>query len=181
MGLAEPFHTERLNFRLLRDDDLDVVHRQFSDPDMCRYLSEPPVTREQAHAIIEFFRNRDNAGYLRYGMFSRASGKFIGTCGYHKLDWESDQVELGYDIWKTHWRQGYASEALGPLLRICFQELQVNQVYVLINAENTASVATASKSGFHRCEPCRPLDEPSQVCMKLTRIEWERSEGWQTP
>lgn len=181
MRLDEPLETERLHFRLLRDEDLDFVHRQFSDPEMCRYLSEPPMTREQAQGIIDFFREPAGKGYHRYGLFSRETGEFIGTCGFHQLDRERSQVELGYDIWKAHWRRGHASEALAPLIRICFRHLEVDQVYVLINEGNDASLATAARAGFRRCSPCRALDEPSQVCMKLTRIEWERREGHQSP
>lgn len=176
MSLAEPFNTCRLAVRLLYEKDLDAVYRQFSDPDMCRFLSEPPVNREQALEIINFFQDPDQDGYLRYGLFSRGTGEFIGTCGFHHWDREQRQVELGYDIWKEHWRQGYATEALNPLIRICFERLGVEQVYVLVNEANQASIRTAEKAGFRRCPPCRPLDEPSQVCMKLARTEWERNE-----
>jgi [ribosomal protein S5]-alanine N-acetyltransferase len=167
------FDTERMHFRLLENTDLDVVYRQFSDPDMCRFFSEPPMDRQQAQETIAFFRHPERDPYLRYGMFDRTTGDFIGTCGYHHWDRELKQVELGYDVWKEHWRKGYASEALQPLIEMCFRSLGVFQVYVLIDRSNLASIRTAEKFGFEVSEPCRPLDDPGQVCMKLTRNDWD--------
>lgn len=34
MKLSEAFKTERLHFRLLNVEDIDVVYRQFSDPEI---------------------------------------------------------------------------------------------------------------------------------------------------
>lgn len=173
--IPRSFETERLRFRYPELEDINVIHRQFSDPEMCRYLGEPPMDRRAALATIEMFQNPDDDAYLRYVMVHRTSGEFIGACGYHHLDRSRDQVELGYDIWREHWRQGYMSETLPPLLRICFEALEIDQVYVLVDRRNEGSIAIASQAGFGRSEPCRPLDEPSQVCMKLTRTAWERS------
>jgi [ribosomal protein S5]-alanine N-acetyltransferase len=174
---GESFETARLHFRLLQDGDLDDIHRQFSDPEMCKYFSEPPMDRPMAAATIEFFRHPERDPYLRYAMIHRETGEFVGTCGYHHLDPERQQVELGYDVWKAHWRTGFASEALRPLIDMCFQELAVKQVYVLIDRDNVGSIRTAQKFGFEQSEPCRPLDAPDQVCMKLTQRDWGRSQS----
>jgi [ribosomal protein S5]-alanine N-acetyltransferase len=171
-SLGESFDTERMHLRLLEERDLYVVHRQFSDPDMCRYFSEPPMNLETARATIEFFRHPERDPYLRYGMFEKTTGEFIGTCGYHHYDPERRQTELGYDVWKAFWRNGYVSEAVRALIPMCFAELEIDQVYVLIDEANQASIGTAKKLGFRMSNPCRPLDDPAQVCMKLTDDDW---------
>jgi [ribosomal protein S5]-alanine N-acetyltransferase len=171
---GEPFNTARLHFRQLDLEDLAVVHRQFSDPDMCRYLSEPPMDLQMARETIEFFRFPERDPFLRYGMFDRETGEFVGTCGYHHLDEALRQVELGYDVWKVHWGRGYATEALLTLIQICFDHLKMDLVYVLIDFRNEASIRVARKFHFVTSDPLRPLDEPNQVCMKLSRDVWER-------
>lgn len=170
MRLSDGFETRRLRFRLLSERDGDAVFRQFSDPDMCRYFSDPPATREEAAGIIEHYRNPEGQGHLRYGMFARDTGEFIGTCGYHYWDRQLRQVEIGYDIWKAYWRQGYVSEALPPLIDLCFSHLGVDCVYTLIHPENAASIASARKFGFRECVPCRPADQ--QICLKVSRADW---------
>lgn len=172
LNLSEPFSTKRLNYRLLNKSDIKVIHRQFSDPDMCMYFSEPPCDLEEAMSIIEHYQNPEGKDYLRYGMFDKENETFIGTCGYHYWDKEQKQVEIGYDIWKEYWKNGYMSEALPALLDICFGYLNVNCTYILTNPQNKASIATVKKYGFTECEPCRKPDVEPQLCMKLLKPEW---------
>jgi len=160
-----------MKFRLLNPSDLAVVCRQFSDPDMCRYFSEPPCDEEEAKGIIAHYQNPEGNDHLRYGMYDKATGDFIGTCGYHYWDMERRQVEIGYDVWKAYWRKGYVSEALPALLRICFEHLGVDCVYILTHPENEASMASVRKFGFQSCAPCRKPDVEPQVCMKLMKSE----------
>ncbi len=174
--MSEPFATERMKFRLLDIKDTEVVFRQFSDPDMCKYFSDPPCDMEEAKGIIEHYQNPEGKGHLRYGMFDENTDQFIGTCGYHYLDNELKQVEIGYDIWKDYWRQGYISEALPPLINICFNYLGADCVYILTHPQNKASIASAGKFGFSEGEPCREIDAEPQICMKLMRTEWVKKE-----
>jgi ribosomal-protein-alanine N-acetyltransferase len=169
MCLSQPFETERMKFRLLNKNDIDAIYRQFSDPDMCRYFSDPPCDMEEAKGIIEHYRHPEGKSYLRYGMFDKETDAFIGTCGYHYWDLERKQVEIGYDIWKDYWRQGYLTEALPVLIDICFTHLGVDCIYILAHSQNQASIAGARKFGFKECEPCRKYDAEPQVCMKLLR------------
>jgi ribosomal-protein-alanine N-acetyltransferase len=171
MRLSEPFETKRIKFRLLDINDIEVVCRQFSDPDMCRYFSDPPCDLEEAKGIIEHYQRPEGKGHLRYGMFDKETDIFIGTCGYHYWDRELKQVEIGYDIWKDYWKQGYISEALPVLINICFEHLGVDCTYILTHPQNVASIASVRKYGFKECEPCRSTIE-EQKCMKLMRTEW---------
>ena len=169
---SDTVETKRMTLRMLELKDLESIHRQFSDPDMCRYFSEPPCDLEEAKAIIEHYQNPEGKGYLRYGMFNKATGAFIGTCGYHYLDHKVGQVEIGYDVWKEYWRQGYVSEALPSLIKLCFSHLGVECVYILTHPQNKASIASVKKLGFEECEPCRKPDAEPQVCMKLMKSQW---------
>lgn len=171
MTLPLELETKRLKLRFLRTEDRNEVYRQFSDPDMCRYFSEPPCTWEEAEEIIQHYREPEGKGHLRYGMFSKEDGAFIGTCGYHYWDPELRQVEIGYDVWKDYWRQGYVSEALPELIRVCFEDLGADKVYILTHPENQASAASVGKLGFRECPPCRPTEEV-QLCMALAKTEY---------
>ncbi|MDZ5473923.1 GNAT family N-acetyltransferase [Bacillus sp. 31A1R] len=172
MDLSQPFETERLYFRILNMDDLNDVYKQFSDPDMCSYFSEPPVDLNEAKEIIEHYKDPNGKAYLRYGMFDKNTNAFIGTCGYHYWDQTLKQVEIGYDIWKDYWRKGYISEAIPVILNICFQHLNVDHVYVFVHPENSASVRSVEKFAFKYCEPCRKPDDDVTVCMKLVKEDW---------
>jgi len=172
MALSEVIETARMRLRFLDDSDADVVHRQFSDSDMCEFFSEPPCDMDEARGIIEHYQNPEGKGHLRYGMFNKETGEFIGTLGYHYWDRELRQVEIGYDVWKDFWKQGYMSEALPVLLKICFEHLQVDCIYILAHPKNEGSLASVRKYGFIKCDPCRTPDVEPQVCMKLMREKW---------
>lgn len=172
MNITEPFETKRMLFRLLAPHDLIMICRQFSDTDMCRYFSDPPCDLEEAKGIIEHYQSPVGKGHLRYGMFDKVTNEFIGTCGYHYWDNEAKQVEIGYDIWKEYWRQGYISEALPILINLCYEYLGVDCIYVLVHPENLASISSVRKFGFAECEPCRKYDGQPQICMKLMRTQW---------
>ncbi|SDG36977.1 SSU ribosomal protein S5P alanine acetyltransferase [Fontibacillus panacisegetis] len=172
MNLSQPFESKRLKFRLLNEHDIESIHRQFSDIDMCKYFSEPPCDKEEAKSIIEHYQNPEGKGYLRYGMFDKKSDKFIGTCGYHYWDPVKNQVEIGYDIWKEYWRQGYVTEALPYLINICFLHLGVECTYILTHPQNKASIASVKKYGFVESDLCRTVDTEPQICMTLLRADW---------
>jgi ribosomal-protein-alanine N-acetyltransferase len=169
MSLKNQIETERLKLRFLDDSDLNDVYHQFSDPEMCQYFSEPPCDMTEAKEIIDHYKNPEGKGYLRYGLFDKQTDAFIGTCGYHYLDRDKNQVEIGYDIWKDYWRQGYASEVLPILLQVCFDELEVDCIYVLVDPKNEASIATVRKFGFKDCDFCREPDTEQTICMKLIK------------
>lgn len=160
-----------MKFRLLNKNDIKAVHRQFSDPDMCKYFDEPPCDLEEANGIIEHYQNPEGKDHLRYGMFEKETDIFIGTCGYHYWDNKNKQVEIGYDIWKDYWKQGYISEALPILIDICFKHLGVDCIYILTHPQNIASMASVRKFGFYECEPCRQTNV-EQKCMKLMKAQW---------
>ncbi|MCL6605332.1 MAG: GNAT family N-acetyltransferase [Paenibacillus sp.] len=176
MNLSQPFESKRLKIRLLNIQDVEAIYRQFSDIDMCKYFSEPPCDLEEAKSIIEHYQNPEGKGFLRYGMFDKESDVFIGTCGYHYLDSVRRQVEIGYDVWKEYWRQGYVSEVLPYLINICFSNLDVDCIYILTHPENKASIASVKKYGFVESELCREVDTEPQMCLKLLRIDWNERE-----
>lgn len=172
LDLLKPKTTKRLYFRLLNHNDIDNVHRQFSDLDMCKY-TEPPCTLEESREIIEHYKDPIGKGYLRYAMIKKDSNEFIGTLGYHYWDIEHSQVEIGYDIWKDFWKQGYMSEALPILLEICFNHLKVNCVYILTHPENIASMNSVKKFDFEESKPLRDTGE-IQRCFKLLHSQFNK-------
>lgn len=173
--------TDRLLLRPFEDSDADFVYRQFSDPDMCRFFNEPPFeSLEAAKEIIDFYiKQPDNDKLLRWVMIKKIDNEIIGTCGYHNYNKRHKKVEIGYDVWKEYWRQGYISEALPVLLTYCFDYLGVNKVYAKLDPENIASRKTVEKLGF-TAEGILREDEKlgdrylDMLYMSILKKEWEK-------
>lgn len=151
--------SHRLHWRGLQPLDVDVIYRQFSDPDMCINFSDPPCSMTEAIAIIDHYADMRQSRYLRYATFAHDTGDFIGTCGYHFYEADTKQVEIGFDVWKSYWRQGYASEMLAQLLPLCELHLGVTTVYALIGHHNLASQATIRKFGFAKGNFLRDVND----------------------
>ena len=134
--------------------DIPVVYRQFANPEMCTFYDEPPCTLAEAQDIITHYTSHaEHAGYRRYVVCDVHTGAFIGTCGYHYLNRSDGSVEIGYDVWKDYWNQGYASEMIEPLLSHCFAIPEVTLVYAVIDPRNHASIAVVRRAGFEQILP----------------------------
>jgi len=153
------FTSPRLYWRGLDDGDVDVIYRQFSDPEMCAHFSDPPCSMTEAADIIHHYADMRQSRYLRYATFMRDTGEFVGTCGYHFYDVVTKQVEIGYDVWKSHWCHGYATEMLTELLPFCIQNLAVTTIYAVIGRHNVASQASVRKFGFVKGDFLRDVSD----------------------
>lgn len=164
MDVPHTLKTARLHWRPLHINDAAVIYRQFSDPDMCRYFTNPPCSYSEAQDIITHYRMSPGR-YMRWAMHEGTTGEFVGTCGYHYLDESRQHVELGYDIWKAFWGVGYMREVLPMLIDICRTSLPINVVYVLVHRQNAASLRVAERAGFVATAPLRPLDSVDECCL----------------
>lgn len=171
-GVSEfpQLQSNRLTYRILTAEDQEVVYRQFSDEDMCRYFSDPPCSWEEAADIISHYGSPDaTKRYARWGMFLTQGGSFVGTCGYHYYDQPRAQVEIGYDIWKAYWRLGYGAEAVQALIHFIWETLSVQTIYVLIDPHNTPSLRLATSLGFRESVLLRDTTDGPFVCLALQR------------
>ena len=158
--------SDRLHYRTLTIDDHGAIYRQFSDQDMCKFFSDPPCTWDEAADIITHYGSPDESKrYARWGMYLKETGDFVGTCGFHFLDCNKRQVEIGYDVWKEYWRMGYATEAVQALNASLFGSFPIDTIYVLIDPANSASIGLAQKLGFRTSSLLRETNQGPFVCM----------------
>lgn len=144
--------TSRLILRELIDEDIDFVYHHFSNEDVCRYLydEEPLTHQDEAMDIIKWYSDFEFKDHCRWGIELKKTGKLIGTCGFHCLDSKNKIVELGYDLSKDDWRNGYMSEALDSALGVAFNNMQINRVQAFVFTENEGSCKLLEKLGFTR-------------------------------
>ncbi len=164
MDVPLRYATAQFDWLPLEESDIDVIYRQFSDPDMCRYFSEPPCSVAEAAEIIRMYQHT-NGRRMRWKLIHRTTNEFIGTCGYHYYNPHKRHVELGYDIWKAFWNHGYMREVLPALISLCADCLDIDTIYVYIDENNAASLAVAQRAGFVASPPFRPFDSPNEVCL----------------
>ncbi|OFV83006.1 MAG: hypothetical protein A2W26_11285 [Acidobacteria bacterium RBG_16_64_8] len=136
----------------MRPDDLDALLGIFGDPVlMAESFGAPPFGHGEMARWIE--RNLDHQRRHGYGLFTvvrKDTGVVIGDCGLERMDLGGDAiVELGYDIRRDCWNQGFATEAAAAVRDFPFQTLALPELTSLIRAGNLASRRVAEKIGMH--------------------------------
>lgn len=73
---------------------------------------------------------------------------FCGVIEIRAIEPEHSQAELSFWLAVEHWGNGYMSEALQPVLRFGFEELNINRLYAYHMVRNPASGRVLQKNGF---------------------------------
>lgn len=148
----EILRTERCIVREFAMPDMDDLFDLYSEPHITDYI-EPLYEYEEEK---EYEQN-----YIRYvydmrdfGMWlvTDKEGNIIGRMGLEdKGDYEESGLGLGYIV-STKWQcRGIAYEVCSAILEYAIG-LGEHRFYCLINPENAASVALATKLGFKRTD-----------------------------
>ena len=74
--------------------------------------------------------------------------KLIGWNGLQYLP-DTDEIEVGYLLSKSHWNQGLATEGALSSLGFAFGTLDLKQVVAIVHPENKASQRVIEKLGMN--------------------------------
>lgn len=77
------------------------------------------------------------------------SWKLIGNCGLMDINWRCRSAEVGLFIGeKACWNQGYGTEVMRLLLKLGFQSINLNRIYLRVFATNLRAIRCYEKAGF---------------------------------
>ena len=144
--------TERLILRpITLADAQEAFDNWTSDPDVARYMAYS--THENVEVTKEWLRDVEAKQGLPtsfdWGFVRKSDGRLIGSGGiYYKEN--SGMFELGYNIMKDCWHQGYTTEAAREMVRFAVEELGQTQLGCNHVVENVNSGKVMMKVGFHR-------------------------------
>jgi ribosomal-protein-alanine N-acetyltransferase len=143
---------ERVRLRWMTPGDVDALFDVFSDPDVMRYWSSPPLQdREGAGRLLQQIRDHfERRDLFQWGVALNADDRVIGTCTLCRLDAISKRAEIGFALGRVHWGQGYMSEALEALLGLAFDEMQLRRIEADVDPRNEASIRLLERLGFVR-------------------------------
>lgn len=144
-------HTPRLRLEPFNDSHLDGLAEMNANPEVARYISGIPETREQTQAAIERVKAKwAELGYSWWSFFELESGLLVGAgCVQHLGRDKANPHELGWRLRRDRWGRGYAIEAAREMTRFAFEDLQAPLVQAVCVPANTASSAVMLKLGMH--------------------------------
>ncbi|HXB20341.1 MAG TPA: GNAT family N-acetyltransferase [Candidatus Solibacter sp.] len=149
MGEGLILETERLVLRPFTLNDVEAMQAVLGDPVAMEYYPAP-LTREGVEGWIRKNLARyEKDGYGKNAMVLKKSGEVIGDCGCSvQLVEERDQIEIGYNVRRSLWGRGYATEAARACMDYAFHQLGAQRVISMIRPENLSSRRVAEKNGL---------------------------------
>jgi RimJ/RimL family protein N-acetyltransferase len=153
-AVAWPVRTSRLTLRRTTLGDLDSTWHYRRLPEVVRWLTSASSTIEEYRAKFE---DPDRLATL---LVVELDGAVIGDLMVQVGDaWAQAEVtqqargvqaELGWVLHPDHTGQGYATEAVRALLRVCFDDLHLRRVTADCFAANEASWRLMERVGMRR-------------------------------
>ena len=142
----------RICLRWISAPDTDAFYDIYSNPEVMRYWSTPPLADREAatNLIRKIQEDRKRRIILKWGIALRPDNKLIGSITLFNLDFNHHRAEIGYALGRQHWGQGYMNEALMALLRYAFETLDLHRIEADVDPRNNASIRTLEKLGFQR-------------------------------
>jgi len=143
--------TERLALRQLVANDAQEIFEYRSRPEVSRYQSWGVESRAEIQAQIESLAVTEPGmpgSWHQIGIVLQFSGELIGDCGFHVLETEPRQAELGISLAPKYQYHGYATEALRALIDYLFVDLSKHRVFGSVDPRNLRSIKLMQRVGM---------------------------------
>lgn len=142
----ESIETARLRLRSQTREDTAFALGIWGDPEMGRFLSDPPRDCVDEAYCAELDRLEDSPeGYYIIAEDKR-TGRRIGTCCAFPEE-GGRSWDLGYSIHRDFWRQGYATEMVSAVLEFA-KARGARYATAGVAKENDGSNGVMRKLGF---------------------------------
>jgi RimJ/RimL family protein N-acetyltransferase len=130
--------------------DAPALFALFSDPQVMRYWSRPPMTTlgEAQGLVGEMLDGFEHRNILNWMVSTRDDDHVIGTCTLFRIDARHRHAEIGYALRSDHWGRGLAREAVSLVLDWAFRTLDLQRVEADIDPRNEGSRQLLLRLGF---------------------------------
>jgi RimJ/RimL family protein N-acetyltransferase len=170
----------RIRLRGDERNDLPKFVQWLNDPEVRRYLSmNLPVSQAGEENWFETMLKRPPEEQpLAMEIKDGEGWKLIGNCGIFDINWRTRSAEVGLFIGdKSCWNKGYGTEVMRLLLSHSFGTLNLNRIFLRVDAENLGGIRAYEKAGFIHEARLRQADfrdgkYRDDLIMSVLRSEW---------
>ena len=169
--------TERLTLRPFDEADVAPYFEMLQDPDVVRYVGDRhvPTLQETWRSVAALLGHWVIRGYGQWAIEERSSGAMIGRTGIiNPAGWPGPEV--GYLLGRAWWGHGFATEAARAALDWGFEQAGFEELISLIDPDNTASIAVATRLG-ETLRGDTDLWGHRVLVYTISRDAWEASRG----
>ncbi len=136
----------KIKLRLQKISDAKRFYEILNNPNFVYFEARPEsIADERKWLKGNAKRRKDNTGWNYTIIFNE---KVVGAIGV-KINFHRKFIgEIGYFIDEKYWGKGIASRAVKLVETICFNELKLSRIEVLMQPKNIASEKVAVKNGY---------------------------------
>ncbi len=144
-------NANRISLRWISAHDVDALYTIFSNTEVMRYWSRPPLANRNAatELLSEIHDGFHQHTFLKWGV-ALPDETMIGIVTLFHLDFDNRRAEIGYALDRAHWGKGYMGEALQAVLRHSFGTLDLHRIEADVDPRNNSSIRTLERLGFQR-------------------------------
>lgn len=157
------FDSERLSYRPLSEEDVDLAIELWTDPEVTKYVGGPYPEESLINEQSIYTRRCCNGCIGIWVLTNKRSGERIGTAillpmpvEIDDTDWDlvvgddipEGEIEVGYIFKKSAWGKGYATEACKRLIQFAFEDSPLTEIVASTDHDNLASQNVLLKSGM---------------------------------
>ena len=142
---------KRIRLRGNERSDLPKFVEWLNDPDVRRTLSmSMPISQAAEEQWFEDMLKRPSEEQSLGIEIKDGDGwRLIGNCGIFDINWRARSAEVGLFIGdKSCWNKGYGTEVMRLLLRHGFETLNLNRIFLRVDAANLGGIRAYEKAGF---------------------------------
>lgn len=139
----------RLALKPLERKHLTQCVTWLNDPEVIEFLtiSEPMSMEKEQKWYENYLKDKSSKVYV----IETKKGKHIGNLGLHDIDLHNRKAEMGIFIGeKNLWGDGYGTEAVKLGLKLAFEGLNLNRVYLKVFIDNKRAQKCYERAGFKK-------------------------------
>lgn len=139
--------SKRLILRPIEKEDLEEIRNWKNDPEIKRSLGGFSFGFSKKD-IVDWYKGNKKNDY-RWSITIKKTKRLIGFTGIYNIDNVNRNAEFGILIGdKKSYGKNYASEVTNTVLEYCFNELNLNKVYLEVLADNIPAIKVYKKNNF---------------------------------
>ncbi len=145
-------YAERIRLRRDERADLPKFVEWLNDPEVTHFLGAmhlpfSMVNEEQWFENMLKLRPEEQPFAIE---IKDADGwRLVGNCGFFDIHWMVRSGEVGLFIGdKSCWNKGYGTEVMRLLLRVGFETLNLNRIFLRVDEANHGGIRAYEKAGF---------------------------------
>ena len=157
--------------RNLKIEDADTMLEWMHDDNVTKYLKADfaKLDKERVINFINDFKDADiKKGELHYAICDKENS-YIGTVSLKNIDMENKNAEYAIVTCSKAHGKGYAKQATFEILKIAFEKLGLEKVYLYAATDNTPANAFYTKMNFPK-EGC--FRKHLMIKGKLRDVNW---------